>query len=90
MPIVKSPHSGRTYFVPAYDMDDFILDNSNTKEKISHDEFNNAALTKPMWNLNTYSTKVDEYRDIPIDGENVKKMVKQFTKSKKPRSRYNY
>lgn len=90
MPVIKSPYSGRTHFVPDYDTDDFILPNAKTQEKQSHDEFNNNALTKPNWNMNKFSTRVDEYRDIPLSKEKVEQMAHKWKKQRTPRSWYNY
>ena len=53
MVVIKDPNSSRTYKVVSYS-EDFIIDNSQTKE-VSDIQFNNAAQVKTDWNWNRYS-----------------------------------
>jgi hypothetical protein len=89
MPVFKSPYTGRMHHVNEYD-EDYMLDNKVTEEKKSQDEFNNDVLTQTNWNMNRWSTKKDEYRDIPMDKEQIDYHVQKYSKFRKPRSMCNY
>lgn len=71
MPTFKSPFSKRIHAVPEYDTEDYILNNSETKERKTQDDFNNDVLTQKNWNWNRHSTRKDKYVDITLDKEQV-------------------
>jgi len=75
MPIFKSPFSPRVHKFMEYD-DDYILNNSITKEK-SDIQFNNEAITKKGWNLNKESSRKKVYNDVVLDKEYISNKARQ-------------
>lgn len=92
MVVIKSPFSSRRFSVPEYELkDDFIYNNSRTKEKKSQNVFNNEGMTNTkMWNWNTWSTKKDEFRDAIIKPKYLDESRIRMIKWRKPRKWYNY
>ena len=80
MAVFKSPWSRRTHKVPDYDTDDYILNNSKTKEKITRQDFNNPALTNPMYNWNRSSTRRNHYVDTTLGKAQVEGGIKKWNK----------
>ena len=79
MPVFKSPFSSRTHVVPEY-MEDYILNNSETKERVTQNEPNNDVLTQTGWNWNTNSTKKDNFNDITLRSQQLKNRTRKWNK----------
>ena len=65
MKTIKSPFSSRTHIMAEYD-DDYLVNNSTTQEKKTHD-VNVTAMTQPNCMLNRYSVKKEVYNDVVLD-----------------------
>lgn len=79
MPILKSPFSNRTHVVPDYEADeDYILNNSTTKERVTQNDLNNNVLTQTNWNWNRNSTRKDQYVDITL--KDTKARIRKWNK----------
>ena len=90
MPVFKSPTSNRTHAVPEYDAEEYILNNSSTKERILQNDYNHEVLTETNWNLHRWSAKKDRYNDITLDKQKIVRLNNRMKRIQRPKKLLNY